>query len=248
MIPRLFWFPKTTTPFEVLKEIVTQYSFVTSDEPATHDSKAYFEEHWKPLLDFLADPEKAGVVLDLSEFEQDSTEFPLTVNLRNPYYDSYKSSYFLPKCRNCGEQSCKNCPMPVNTHGTIWELVESMVSKKSFSDNAHLYKMNKEDIKRKQEAIEKGEDEAKHEEGAVIKPKKRKGLGLQDTSSSDEDNLIVDTTVSKPQNDDYARHLTFSLELVFVNRLVKRVSKDMLSMLVSYDGHPRDKKNAGAKK
>ena len=83
----------------------------------------------------------------------------MTVNLRNPYYDSYKSSYYLPKCRNCGEQSCKNCPMPVNSHATIWELIESYVSKKSFHDNDLLYRMEKEQIKNRQEQIRNGEDE-----------------------------------------------------------------------------------------
>jgi|LauGreDrversion4_2_1035121.scaffolds.fasta_scaffold265119_1 hypothetical protein len=88
----------------------------------------------------------------------DKAEFPMTLNIKNPYYDSYKSSYFLPKCRNCGDQTCKGCPMPVNSHPTIWDLLENMVSKKSFMDNAHLYRMNKDDIKTKQEAIQKGEE------------------------------------------------------------------------------------------
>jgi hypothetical protein len=132
VIPRLFWFPRSATPFEVVKSIITQYSFVTSEDASTHDAQAYFEEHWKPLIDYLSDPEKASQVLEVSEFNQDTATFPMTVHLKNPYYDSYKSTYFLPKCRNCGEQSCKNCPMSINAHNTIGDLIDSIVSKKSF--------------------------------------------------------------------------------------------------------------------
>ena len=59
VIPRIFWFKKTATPFEVLKQIINQYSFVLSDEPETHDPEAFFQENFKPLIDYLADPEKA---------------------------------------------------------------------------------------------------------------------------------------------------------------------------------------------
>lgn len=107
-----------------------------SEDPDAHNPEAYFEEHWKPLIDYLNDPEKSGTPLELTEFDQDKSDFPMTLNIKNPYYDSYKSSYFLPKCRNCGEQTCRTCPMPVNSHPTIWDLIENMVSKKSFMDNA----------------------------------------------------------------------------------------------------------------
>ena len=157
-IPRLFWFPKTASPYEVLREIITQFSFVQSDNAGTHDAQAHFEENWKVLIEYLNDPEKSKQVLDLSEFDQDKAEFPLTINLKNPYFDSYKSTYFLPKCRNCGEQSCRNCPMPVNGHATIWELIETIVSQKSFQDNGYLYRLNKDDLKTKQEGIQNGED------------------------------------------------------------------------------------------
>ena len=102
-IPRLFWFPKTASPYEVLREIITQFSFVQSDDPGIHDGQAHFEENWKVLIEYLNDPEKSKEVLDLSEFDQDKADFPFTLNLKNPYYDNYKSTYFLPKCRNCGE-------------------------------------------------------------------------------------------------------------------------------------------------
>jgi hypothetical protein len=126
---------------------------VQSDDPDTHNPEAFFEEAFKPLIEYLNDPEKAKEILEPSEFEQDKTQFPFTLNIKNPYYDSYKSSYFLPKCRNCNDQSCKNCPMPVNGHLNIWELLENMASKKSFMDNEHLYRLNRDDIKTKQETL-----------------------------------------------------------------------------------------------
>jgi hypothetical protein len=48
--------------------------------------------------------------------------------------------------------------MPVNAHATIWELIETIVSQKSFQDNGHLYRLNKDDLKTKQEGIQNGED------------------------------------------------------------------------------------------
>ena len=68
-IPRLFWFQKTASPYEVLREIITQFSFVQSDDAGTHDEQAHFEENWKVLIEYLNDPEKAKQVLDLSEFD-----------------------------------------------------------------------------------------------------------------------------------------------------------------------------------
>ena len=147
----------------------------------------------------------------------------MTVNLKNPYYDSYKSTYFLPKCRLCGEQGCKNCPLPLNAHQTLGELMDSIVSKVSFGDNTYLYRMNKEDLKKKQESIEKGENivtgntTAGDEEGkGEVKPKKKKNLGLIQSSSDedeDDDNLFSDTKnkalKDKTSGENLARHLTF---------------------------------------
>jgi hypothetical protein len=76
---------------------------VVSNDIDNHDPKAYFEETYKVLIEYLADPEKSKVDIDLGEFDQDKADFPFTVNLRNPYYDPYKGSYYFPKCRNCGD-------------------------------------------------------------------------------------------------------------------------------------------------
>jgi hypothetical protein len=58
-----------------------------------------------------------------------------------------------------------------------------------------------------------------------VKKIKVKGLtSLQDTSSDeddDQDNLIVDESENKPR-EDLARHLTFQLELVFINKIIKK--------------------------
>ena len=106
--------------------------------------------------------------------------------------------------------------------------------------------MNKEDLKKKQESIEKGEEEkdGNEQSDTIVPKKKKKVLGLIQNSSDDDDNdnLIVDSSISNPLSDDNARHLTFQLELVFVNRIIKMFYKDILSTLVSFDGHPRDKK------
>ncbi len=86
--------------------------------------------------------------------------------------------------------------------------------------------------------------------------KKEKNYSLiQDESDEDDsdDNLFSDkkyknTLKEKSTGDHIARHLTFQLELVFVNKLIKKFSKDMLSMMLSFEGHPRDKKGGGKKK
>lgn len=64
------------------------------------------------------------------------------------------------------------------------------------------------------------------------------------SSDSDDDmntNLIKEASPQKIDENE-GRHLTFSLEVVINNRLVDRDQKKILSKLVTYDGHPRDRK------
>ena len=56
-------------------------------------------------------------------------------------------------------------------------------------------------------------------------------------------NLIYTWKKKKP-SPNANRHLVFSLELVFVNRIIDKNSANILSKLLSFDGHPRDKKTS----
>lgn len=103
--------------------------------------------------------------------------------------------------------------------------------------------MNKDDIKTKQDAIQKGEDQDQDGVANPVKTKKIKARGLiQDSSDDDddEDNLIVDESNNEAKSEE-GRHLTFSFEFIFNNRILKSNIKDMSSRLVSFDGHPRDR-------
>ena len=89
-----------------------------------------------------------------------------------------------------------------------------MASKKSFMDNEHLYRLNRDDIKTKQETLQKGEDQDQDGAANVVKTRKIKARGLtslQDSSDEDEDEdrLIVNQDTEKKEQDDHARHLTF---------------------------------------
>lgn len=50
-------------------------------------------------------------------------------------------------------------------------------------------------------------------------------------------------STAKGPSTNYDRYATFSLELVFVNRIIKMNSQNILSKLLSFDVHPRDKKD-----
>lgn len=108
------------------------------------------------------------------------------------------------------------------------------MSHKYFQDNLLLYKCNKEDLKRRQDDIKNGDEE---EDQAIPPKKKNKGFGLQD--SSDEDDLIVE--VGKKDDSAEGKHMSFSLELVFINKEIQKDPQTLLSRMVSYEGHPRDK-------
>jgi len=81
-------------------------------------------------------------------------------------------------------------------------------------DNDYLYRLNKDDIKTKQETIQKGEDQDQDGAANIVKSRKIKARGLtslQDSSDEDEDEdtLIVNQETDKKVEDDQARHLTF---------------------------------------
>ncbi len=42
---------------------------MTAYDLDNHDPKAYFEENYKALIEYLADPEKSKTELELSEFD-----------------------------------------------------------------------------------------------------------------------------------------------------------------------------------
>ena len=67
---------------------------------------------------------------------------------------------------------------------------------------------------------------------------------IQDSSDEDQDmKVIVNEEAKKMKNEQAGRHSTFSLELVFVNKVINASSQTILSKLLSFDSHPRDQKN-----
>ena len=57
-----------------------------------------------------------------------------------------KHMYYQPECLNCGLRTCKNCSLPVTKGRTLRHLLNDLVHKNKFKDNALLY-LNKDDIK-----------------------------------------------------------------------------------------------------
>lgn len=129
-IPRLFWLHKDQPLLDVFKHLVQQYSFTADFNSDEHDAKKYFEDHYQSLIDKVKNSEES----DIDEMSQDMTRFPLTVNIVNQ-----NKSYYAPPCRNCGNKSCKNCPMPISLQKTIADLLDQMVHKTKFKNNINLF-------------------------------------------------------------------------------------------------------------
>ena len=122
-IPRLFWFHKSQSLFDVYKQIIKQYSFAQDDDPESHNPDVFFLDNYDQIVKNLDQND----MLDSAELHQDSTSLPLTVNISNPNYDPHKYSYYVPECKNCGQKTCKNCQMPVTNSKNLGDLLELIV-------------------------------------------------------------------------------------------------------------------------
>lgn len=71
----------------------------------------------------------------IDDLSQDITEFPFSLNIINPN----KGSYYAPKCRNCGDKNCRNCPISVSKTKTLRDLLDHMAHKTKFNDNTNLF-------------------------------------------------------------------------------------------------------------
>lgn len=64
--------------------------------------------------------------------------------------------------------------------------------------------------------------------------------------NSDEEDVVGETYDKQdetPKENNIGRHKTFILELVFVNRVIRTNTDDMVSKLLSFDKHPREEKS-----
>jgi hypothetical protein len=78
VIPRLFWFSKQESLFEIFKHIVKQFSFViTENESENFDSEKYFNDTFEKLITKITSGEES----DMDEMSQDITDFPMCVNI-----------------------------------------------------------------------------------------------------------------------------------------------------------------------
>lgn len=176
---------------------------------------------------------------------------PLIVNLTNPFYDSHKYSYDSLECINCGEKNCKNCPIPVTKEKTLQQYIDEIVHPSLFNENESLYETS-EWLKNKHDKLsEEVVEEKKDGDFEMQKPSQAKvKTSLQDSSDEEDkqntynnSNLIYQYKKKKP-SPNANRHLVFMLELVLVNRIIDKNSANILSKLLSFDSHPRDKKGA----
>lgn len=223
-IPRLFWFRRDEPLFNVFEHVVKQYSFTFSEEH--HNPDEYFSLKYKPLLNYISksennDPEDEAPAEDF-KLNQDETVLPMVVNIMNPHYEANKYSSLQPRCPACDEKPCKNCPLPALPNYTLNDLLGRVaVEDAKFNDNFNLF-LNKADLARLQDQIEESGDE----EMKSASPYK---TGLQD--SSDEDMMPIKPAKKSGSN----KFATLSLELVFVNRVIKSNSNTIMQKLLGFE-------------
>lgn len=143
-------------------------------------------------------------MLDSAELHQDSTSLPLTVNISNPNYDPHKYSYYVPECKNCGQKTCKNCPMPVTNSKNLGDLLELIVMQDKFKENANLY-LTKEALK---ELVD-GKENTAGEEIPLYRSNNKFITSLQDSSDEDMYGSGKQQDISASDNNNAGRHYTF---------------------------------------
>jgi hypothetical protein len=170
---------------------------------------------------------------------QDKTELPLVLNLMNPF----KFNYYAPECPQCGARTCKNCPVTVSKASTLRHLIDRVTHPKRFQGNVHLYK-NKDDLKEIMEKDNSDTEQESKDEAPVVKT--TSNFGIQDDSDEDK---AMSFSGQKAKPDAYAgRHVTLMFELVLVNRIIKHSTQTIISKLLGFEAHPRDKQALGSKK
>ena len=113
-----------------------------------------------------------------------------------------------------------------------------MVHPTLFKDNANLY-LNKDDLKDLNEKSNVSKEETKYGNSKFK-------TAVQNNSSDDEDMKTdpfgkQEEVEDKPATDLFGRHVTLSLEVVLVGRIIKYSTQTVLQKLLSFDSHPRDK-------
>eukprot|EP00347_Sterkiella_histriomuscorum_P015219 403357853 len=225
-IPRLFWFNKEQNLLDIYKNLVQSYSFTADFTNEQHDAEKYFEEKYEKLIYKLNNGEES----DIDEMSQDITDFPFIINIINQ-----NKSYYAPPCKSCGSKSCKNCPMPVSIQKNFGDLLDQMVHKTKFKNNMNLF-VNQDEFKHMNDSDDDNNSASTWNDNNDQWSKFK--TGVQD-DSDDEETKKADEE-KKKKEDNKGRHKVFSLELVFVNRIIRENVAQMKSKLLSFDHHPRE--------
>jgi hypothetical protein len=173
------------------------------------------------------------------------------VNLTNPFYDPHKYSSDLVECINCGEKSCKNCPIPVTKQKTLQQYIEEVVHPKWFRENESLYEtaeiIKSRHDKLSEEVVEgdkEGDKEMQSNTNWKVKTSLQESSDEDMTYNGTKNSNLIYTWKKKKPSPNANRHIVFTLELVFVNRIIDKNSANILSKLLSFDAHPREKKGS----
>ena len=142
-IPRLFWFHKDSSLFDIFKQVIFQYSFAQDLNSHRHNPVDFFSDWFSQLEEFLKNPETNS--FDEGDLQMDQTRLPFVLNVMNPNY-VYSSYRQTPDCRNCGGNNCKVCPLPILKSLTLRQLLDQVVNAEKFQNNTNLYK-SKEEMK-----------------------------------------------------------------------------------------------------
>lgn len=160
------------------------------------------------------------------------TYFPMALNIVNPR----ARKYYAPPCRNCGCK-CENCPLPLSKSKTLNQLFGDLAHKTKFDDNKGLY-VNQNEFSRMQDS---DDDDEENKFGINSNNWSKWGNNNQ---NSDEEEVDKEEKARKraEKEDRRGRLKIFSLEFLFINRILKTDMNSIKAKLLSFDAHPRAKK------
>ena len=226
-IPRLFWFNKNQTTYEVFKHTVTSFMpsiFQDEDLDQPIDVEDIFAQKFENLIESVLDK---GEDSDFDQMSQDMTNFPFALNLVNPN----ARSYYAPPCRNCSSK-CENCPLPLSSNRDLNSLLESVAHRTKFKDNYSLF-TNQREFRKMQESDD-------DDEGNTF-PKNKIWNKFTQSYSDEEDKEEDEESKKKrlEKEDRRGRLKIVSFELIYVNRVLRTNVDKVKSKLLSFASHPR---------
>lgn len=210
-IPRLLWLNQDWNLRRVHQHVFIQYAHMLDIEQ--EEVSTQYEEIFGKL-----DQED-----NLDNLDVDHTSFKLALYVNNPY----KGKYYGPNCRVCGKKSCNGCPLPVIYEQTLSEFLDKVAHKTKFKGNDNLF-INTEQLKEQEDSDEENKTN-----------NNKLGFWYNSPDSADKDDEVMQNDQEKESN--AGRHKLFQLQLLFVNRLIKKPIDFYNSVLMSFDHHPRQK-------